>query len=154
MNDMAGQNSLASQDSAKHQLPSLVSATGMMTDPCERLKPATLKQGKSELGACLTLVSPSGLSADDRKEWLAVAMQTLSGIPADLLERGCQEARRRCRFPSEIVPTIIQTIERQWQWRLADQRNAMLRLVPPEPEPEYVDPKQVRELIKNIGSAA
>lgn len=122
-------------------------------DPCDRLVPATLKQGTSQLGACLTLVSPSGLTSDDRKEWLAVAMQTLSGIPADVLERGCQEARKRCRFPSEIVPTIIETIERQWQWRLDDARREMVRLSPPpppEPEPEYVDPKLVRELIKSI----
>jgi hypothetical protein len=121
-----------------------------MTAPCERLKPATLKQGKAELGACLTLVSPSGLTADDRKEWLAVAMQTLSGIPEDLLARGCAEARKRCRFPSEIVPTIIASIEKQWQWRLADEREARLALMPPEPEPEYVDPKLVSELIKNL----
>ncbi len=44
-------------------------------------------------------------------------MQTLSGIPGDLLERGCAEARRRCRFPSEIVPTIMATVGEQWEWR-------------------------------------
>lgn len=122
-----------------------------MTAPCDRLKPATLKQGKSELGACLTLVSPSGLSAEDRKEWLAVAMQTLSGIPADLLARGCNEARKRCRFPSEIVPTIIQTVERQWHWRLADVRDEQIKALP-QPEPEYVSAEEIRKLIKSIGA--
>jgi hypothetical protein len=126
-----------------------------MNAPCN-LTPATMKQGKAELGACLTLVSPSGLSADDRKEWLAVAMQTLSGIPADLLEIGCYEARRRCRFPSEIVPTILEVVGRRWQWRKDDARLEYARLnpPPPEPKPEYVDPAEVRKLIRSIGSQA
>jgi hypothetical protein len=116
-----------------------------------RCEPATLKQGKAELGACLTLVSPSGLTADDRKEWLAIAMQTLSGIPADLLERGCAEARKRCRFPSEIVPVIMETIGKQWEWRKQDARRVEYRPEPKLPEPEYVDPKLVRDLIRSIG---
>ena len=89
-------------------------ATGTTNLPCEQ---ATRQQGKAELGGCLTLVSPSGLTADDRKEWIAVAMQTLSGIPADLLAEGCAEARRRCRFPSEIVPMILDTVGKRWEWR-------------------------------------
>lgn len=124
-----------------------------MTARCD-LTPATLKQGKAELGACLILVGPSGLSADDRKEWLAVAMQTLSGIPADLLAEGCAEARKRCRFPSEIVPTILETVEQRWKWRREDARLAArpkLSLPPPEPTPEYVDPKELTKLIKSIG---
>ncbi len=122
----------------------------MTTARCE---PATVTQGKSELGACLTLVSPSGLTAEDRKEWLAVAMQTLSGIPADLLAQGCAEARKRCRFPSEIVPTIMATIERRWKWRIDDERRANApRLVAP-PEPEYVDPAEVRALLGRLATA-
>lgn len=127
-----------------------------MIAPCDRLTPATLKQGKAELGACLTLVSPSGLTAEDRREWLAVAMQTLSGIPADLLEYGCAEARKRCRFPSEIVPTIMEVIGRRWQWRKDDAREELLRLNPPpaEPTPEYVRAEEVRKLIKSIQPTA
>lgn len=124
----------------------------MTTAQC-RLVPATRSQGIAQLGACLTLVSPSGLSADDRKEWLAVAMQTLSGIPADLLERGCEAARRKCRFPSEIVPTIMESVGKAWDGRKADAaRKAQLgpeaALLPP---PEYVDPKLVRDLIRSMG---
>lgn len=127
----------------------------MTTAQC-RLTPATLKQGKSELGACLTLVSPSGLTSEDRKEWLAVAMQTLSGIPADLLAEGCASARRTCRFPSEIVPTILEKIGRRWQWRKEDARREYERLNPPpaEPDPNYVGAEEVRKLIQSIGDAA
>ena len=112
---------------------------------------ATRSQGNAELGACLTLVSPSGMSAEDRREWLAVAMKTLSGIPADLLSRGCEAARLKCRFPSEIVPTIMETIGRQWQWRKQDA--ARSALPPPEPQtsPEYVGVEEVRKLLKRMG---
>lgn len=127
----------------------------MTTAQC-RLVPATRSQGIAQLGACLTLVSPSGLSADDRKEWLAVAMQTLSGIPADLLERGCATARRKCRFPSEIVPTIMESVGKTWDGRKADAawevRKAQLGPEPAlPPPPEYVDPKLVRDLIRSMG---
>lgn len=102
------------QDLAKLPQQSQALVLGTTSGQCDR---ATVQQGKSELGGCLTLVSPSGLTADDRKEWIAVAMQTLSGIPADLLAEGCAEARRRCRFPSEIVPTIMEAIGKRWEWR-------------------------------------
>lgn len=123
----------------------------MTTRQCE-LPAATRSQGVAQLGACLTLVSPSGLSADDRKEWLAIAMQTLSGIPADLLERGCEAARLKCRFPSEIVPTIMETIGKQWEWRKQDAARANLPPPPPEPKPEYVDPMEIKKLLRNLGA--
>jgi hypothetical protein len=122
------------------------------TRQCD-LPAATKSQGNSQLGACLTLVSPSGMTAEDRREWLAVAMQTLSGIPADLLERGCSAARLKCRFPSEIVPTIMETIGKQWEWRKQDAARAtelvMDRIEPPK---ECVDPKLIRDLIRSIGN--
>jgi hypothetical protein len=126
-----------------------VSVASMTTAQC-RLIPATRSQGVAQLGACLTLVSPSGLTAEDRKEWLAVAMQTLSGIPADLLERGCEKARRKCRFPSEIVPVIMETIGKQWEWRKQDARQTALPA--PEPSPEYVGVEEVRKLLKRLGA--
>jgi hypothetical protein len=67
--------------------------------------------------ACLTLVAPSGMTAEDREAWCAVARQTLSGIPADLLERGCKVVRLKCRFASEIVPTIMEEVGTAWEWR-------------------------------------
>lgn len=130
-----------------------------MIAQCEaKLAPATLKQGKSELGACLTLVSPSGLNADDRREWLAVAMATLSGIPADLLSRGCERARKTCRFPSEIVPAILDEVERAWQFRKEDLERWRAKLKrrddpPALPDPkEYVSAEEIRKLIKSIAA--
>ena len=143
------------QDSAKRQQLSQCSATGTMNARCNPT-PATLKLGKSELGACLTLVSPSGLTADDRREWIAIAMQTLSGIPGDLLSAGCAEARKRCRFPSEIVPTVMATIETEWDWRIKDARRGpppkhTALPAPPKDTSPLVDPADVRALIKSLG---
>jgi hypothetical protein len=115
------------------------------------LPAATRSQGIAELGACLTLVSPSGLTAEDRKEWLAVAMKTLSGIPADLLQMGCEYARLHCKFPSEIVPTIMERVGKAWAWRKQDAARAAdtPRLEAPK---ECVDPKLIRDLIRSIGN--
>ena len=142
------------------RLPQPSQPTGALatTRLCD-LPLATRSQGNAELGACLTLVSPSGMSAEDRREWLAVAMKTLSGIPADLLSRGCEAARLKCRFPSEIVPTIMETIGKQWEWRKADaawaERKAqwtdgLVPYIEYDPEP-LVDPKELRDLIRSIG---
>ena len=61
----------------------------------------------AELLACLTLVAPSNLSAEDRAAWIAVAKQTLGRPEAQRFREACQLARQTCRFPSEIVPTIL-----------------------------------------------
>lgn len=67
----------------------------------------TEEYATSELLACLLLVAPSNLSAEDRAAWIAVARQTVAGMPADQFHAGCQRARESCRFPSEIIPTIF-----------------------------------------------
>jgi len=95
------------------------------------------------------------MSAADRNEWLAVAAATLSGIPADLLAEGCRVARERCRFASEIVPTIHDTVKDRWavrrrnlEWaRQAEANRNAPRL---ESKPDYVRPEQIRELIKSL----
>lgn len=145
------------QDSARRQQLLPCSATGTTNARCD-LTPATLRLGKAELGACLTLVSPSGLTADDRREWIAIAMKTLSGIPADLLEAGCAEARLRCRFPSEIVPTIVAAVETEWNWRIKDARRGPMPKhvalpAPPVDTSPLVIAAAVRALIKSLGNA-
>jgi hypothetical protein len=83
----------------------------------ERLKPASASAGTAELLACLTLVAPSGMTAEDRNAWVQVARATLKGIPGDLLSFGCKKARESCRFASEIVPTIMETVGASWEQR-------------------------------------
>lgn len=119
------------------------------------IEPAPVKRAIAELGLCLTLVAPSGMSNSDRSEWLKVAHMTLSDIPEHLLHRGCEKARQTCRFPSEIVPCILSELEYAMR-RVQEKRDALKprSFTPPprlEAPPEYVDAKQIAGLINKIG---
>ena len=95
----------------------LSKATEALAGPSE-------KEGTAELLSCLALCGSSGLTAAEREAWVKVARQTLSGIPADLLKYGCQVARKTCRFPSEIVPTVFAETTGLWEKRKLDLRDA------------------------------
>lgn len=87
--------------------------------------------------ACLTLVAPSGMTAEDRQAWVAVAKATLTGMPADLLAAGCKKARETCRFASEIVPTIMETARASWNMRMRLEREEREAKTPRLEKPEY-----------------
>lgn len=77
--------------------------------PCST--PITERDATSELLACLLLVAPPSLTAEDRAAWIAVARQTVAGMPVEQFRAGCQRAREMCRFASEIIPTIFGNTE-------------------------------------------
>lgn len=109
-------------------------------DPNEALRPASDDEFLRELTGCLILVAPSGMSDDDRTEWLIAARATLQDIPADLLARGASVARKYCDHPSKIVATIIREAEGPW----AARRRAHL----PDAQPTYREaPRQIMEVI-------
>lgn len=116
----------------------------------------SLKEGTNELAACLTLVAPSGMTEAERGQWIAVARQALKGIPADLMRHGCEVARRKCRFPSEIVPTILEEVQPSWDRRIrledraaADRRERMS--LPAPLKPDRVDPAAVAAILAEFG---
>ena len=118
--------------------------------------PADPVDAMHHLGLCLTLVAPSGMNADDRAEWIKVAQYALREVPMDLLTRGCGEALKTCRFPSDIVPAILAEIELPLGWRIAERKRhepsqKAIREYPRPVEPEYVDPKLMTELLRAIG---
>lgn len=123
----------------------------------ERMKPATQKAGTAELLACLTLVAPSGMTAEDRNAWVQVARETLRGIPADLLQRGCRKARETCRFASEVVPAIVSETRVEWarRKRVEAERQALFenRNSPRLAKPEYVSADQVRKLVEQLAKS-
>ena len=142
---------------AKAASPSRCRETLATIAQCEEaLKPSGEKFGTGQLLACLTLVAPSGLTAGDRNEWVRVAKETLTGIPGDLLQWGCQEARLTCRFPSEIVPAIVAAVRDEWDRRkralghaiAAEQNRNAPRLQHKPAEPEYITADDFRELMK------
>jgi len=109
--------------------------------------------------ACLTLVAPSGMTAEDRTAWVAVAKQTLTGIPGDLLARGCRKARETCRFASEIVPTIVEEVKGDWEWRrqrLSEEMRAFENRNAPRLEkrgPEAVPHEVTQRILQEVREA-
>lgn len=80
---------------------------GLPTEYSDPRHPASAETFRNELTACLALVAPVGMSEEARGEWLAVAWETLSDLPPDILAVGCKKARETCDHPSKIVPTIV-----------------------------------------------
>jgi len=112
------------------------------------------KQAMAELAACLTLVAPSGMSADDRTEWLKVARVTIGDVSQGALQAACAECRKRIRRVSDIVPTIVEEAEtaagrlyRQRdniRWQIANPPRPMIEA----PRAEDAQPFTVDELLK------
>lgn len=71
------------------------------------LAPRSMEEIMAELSRCLTLTAPSGMSQDDRVEWLTVAAMELLAVPSCIFDEACAEARRTCDHPSKIVPAIL-----------------------------------------------
>jgi len=71
-----------------------------------KVEPATPYQVMTELGACLTLAVPSGMTEDDRANWLTVAAMEVRDIPNSYFAQACKHARRTADHPSKIVPAI------------------------------------------------
>lgn len=87
-----------------------------------RLEPASSDDFRNELTACLTLVSPVGMTEEAKRDWLAVAWGTLKYLPADLLSEGCRVARETCDHPSKIVPMILEATSEAMESRRSTSR--------------------------------
>jgi hypothetical protein len=88
---------------------------------------------RNELTACLALVVPSGMTGAAKRDWLAVAWETLKHIPPDILKNGARKARETCDHPAKIVPAIIAATAdsmRLHRERKVDERQAL-------PPPDY-----------------
>jgi len=122
------------------------------SNPRTALAPATSDDFRRELTSCLALCGAVGMTEESRREWLTVAWGTLQGIPADLLARGCAEARRTADHPSKIVPTIMREVEQAWRWR-REYHGGSTRIEPTRriPEPERCTPEQARAILKEFG---
>lgn len=119
------------------------------------LKPASVDDFRRELTSCLALCAPAGFDEAVRREWLTTAWATLQGIPADLLVRGCTNARKYADHPSKIVPSIMREIETTWAAR-KQSASARRDFTAPEraearPIGEIVTPAQIAEIKAEFG---
>lgn len=118
---------------------------------------------RNELTACLALTAPVGMTEEARRDWLAVAWQTLKDIPPDILKVGAHAARGKCDHPSKIVPTILAECKDMLQWRRGSTSGYGLALPPPtkrhvmdrrgEPMTEE-DTARLNEILENLGATA
>ncbi|SKB32666.1 hypothetical protein [Sphingopyxis flava] len=83
------------------------------------LMPATNDDFFAHLGPLLTLIAPTGMTEQDRTEWLRVAADTLSGVPVDLLASSCREARFEVDHPAKVLRFIGSRIKEEWDARRA-----------------------------------
>jgi hypothetical protein len=123
-----------------------------------RLAPALGADFKRTVAPTLTLVAGVGMSREDQRAWLATAAETLSGIPADLLEIGCNAARRTADHPAKIMPAIFATVQPLWdaRKRTLAQVNALVALansMPAEAE-TYISPEEASAIIAEHGLRA
>lgn len=121
-----------------------------------KLAPASTADFRTQLTACLTLVAPTGMTPEDRQEWLRAAWGTLKDIPPDLLEAGCERARETCDHPSKIVPAIIKATDHVWRKRKDDRARVLATLaLPAEVETvnpdELCTPEQAAEILRAAG---
>jgi hypothetical protein len=119
------------------------------------LAPARKPDARMHLVPTLALVAPSGMGEAEQATWLAAAMGTLSGIPADLLERGCKAARLKVDHPAKIVPAINAEISAEWDRRRAELsavgKVAALLAAPGVGASDYVTPEQAAAIRAEFG---
>jgi hypothetical protein len=105
---------------------------------------------RNELTACLTLVAPVGMTEEARRDWLAVAWDSLQHLPPRTLQSGARKARLKCDHPSKIVPTIIaETAEEMVRYRHAREWDGSKML--PGPPPDYVSAEEAAKILSEFG---
>ena len=72
-----------------------------------KLSPRSIEEIMAALSRCLTLTAPTGMSQEDRLEWLTIAAPELAALPSMLFDDACAHARRTCDHPAKIVPAIL-----------------------------------------------
>ena len=86
---------------------SRVSLEAHIGDLEAKLAPRSLEEIMAALSRCLTLTAPTGMSQDDRLEWLMVAAPELTDLPSMLFDDACAHARKTCDHPAKIIPAIL-----------------------------------------------
>lgn len=114
----------------------------------------------AKLSACLSLVRPVGMTAQETEDWLEVALDTLQHLPAHIFAKGELLARQKCTHHSQIVPTIIIETREDLEWHNRPKGTPPLRLVSPAhaaqpiPKPELPDPNYLSASLQAIGLSA
>lgn len=96
---------------ARHQRSTQCSEPLSLQAARRDANPLSRMEAIAELGRCLTLCAPSGMSSDERGTWLAAAWAEVQDMPAAAFVSACAEARKVVEHPAKLVPTIIRCSE-------------------------------------------
>ncbi|HKY80629.1 MAG TPA: hypothetical protein VJM09_04070 [Sphingobium sp.] len=72
-----------------------------------KLAPRSLGEIMAALSRCLTLTAPTGMTKEDRTEWLTIAAPELADLPSMIFDDACAHARRNCDHPAKVIPAIL-----------------------------------------------
>lgn len=103
---------------------------------------------RNELTACLTLVAPVGMDEESRRDWLAVAWDTLKHLPPHILASGARHARQVCDHPSKIVPAIIASTA---DWMAFREPSQECSEPPLQIGVEYITPSDAASILEEYG---
>lgn len=121
-----------------------------------KLAPRSLNEIMAALARCLTLTAPTGMSQEDRLEWLKVAAPELADLPSMIFDDACAHARRTCDHPAKIIPAILKfepphyasaTFARK---RLADAKARLANINAPRLR-QQDNPEERQELAASMG---
>lgn len=71
-----------------------------------KLAPPSMEEVIAELSRCLRLTVPAGMTQEDRREWLLVAVREVEAIPSCEFFDRCAHSRKVADHPAKIVPEI------------------------------------------------
>ncbi len=124
-----------------------------LREASNELSPASRTEFAATLLPSLALVSPTGMTEGDRKEWLKAAWIALDGIPLDLLKRGCTAARLS-DHPAKLVPAILTEVTPAWNLRRANRSDilaAMAKMEPPADAEPRCTPEEADRIRREAG---
>jgi hypothetical protein len=90
------------------------------------------------------------MTEEAKRDWLAVAWDSLKHLSADDLARCARQARQTCDHPAKIVPAIIKAADELRPWEKFISRQPETR---PERliEPNYCTPEEAAEILREVG---
>lgn len=112
--DQANRRVASAEPKQPQPQPSIASLRRKAEHLRRNLEPASPPEMAAELARCLTLCAPSGMTQDDRAEWIAMAILETRDMPADLFRDACAQARRTCDHPAKIIPAICRYEPENW----------------------------------------
>jgi hypothetical protein len=81
------------------------------------LAPAEPEEILDMLMPVMALTGGAGMSPDDRREWMAAAIDALGAFPADGVSEALKQARLKCDHPSKVIPFVTEYCEDIVRWR-------------------------------------